>query len=170
MHGGNGMPTNDGEQGCTILRIHGVGLTETHIIAPSKPRTDVRRREHLSDIPISNHLAHELHLRRSDRLSSHHCQYLLVICEPGQLQGFGQPVSQRPLAVDALAILQGRCHDFPMMRNLDRYDHDVNVWGSDECGRALVCAWQAKRRCGQLSARETSICDAYKLERIGQSA
>src|ERR1700675_139273 len=161
MHGGNGMSTNDGQQGCTILRIHGVDLTETHVIAPSKPCTDVRRREHLSDIPISNHLAHELHLRGSDRLSAHNCQYLLVICERGQLQGFGEPVPQRPLVLDAFAPLQGRCHDFTMMRNLDSYDHDFNVWGSDECRRALECAWQAKRRCSRLSARETGICHAH---------
>src|ERR1700747_2444124 len=76
LHSGNSVPSNYGQQGCTILRIHGVDVTEKHLITPRDPCTDVTRREHLSDIAISNNLAYELHLRRGDRLSSRNGHYV----------------------------------------------------------------------------------------------
>ena len=85
------------------------------------------------------------------------------MCAVGQakIQNFGSPSTVTSLGpfVDAFPHVQGLTHKLSVMRNLHRYNHDVNVGRSDE----LSCTLEGP---GQTKSCSESFDKTCELKRI----
>jgi hypothetical protein len=77
-----------------------------------------------------------------------------------------QPVSERPFAIDAFSRVQALTHHLSVIRNLHRYNHNVNVGRSDEFICTLEGSGQTKGCCRSPRARKARISYACKLKII----
>jgi hypothetical protein len=165
-----GMPHRDRQHGGAVDAVQEIsaGLFLGDGTAPAAAPRDQGGRQHLANEAVRDQLPEILDLRGDTRLGPDHAQDSLGLSKRGEFLGLGQPVTERPFAVDVLAGLDRRLHDFQMMRHLHRDGDDVDLGRRDQLGDIGKGPRQTGRSGRLFSTGEAGVGNADDLVALGE--